>query len=70
MIDVICQPPADEGWVKPGFDGFRAPKEYEFLASSFDRLRMRSRVFKASILMASLSNHVASRGALDKGGAP
>jgi len=32
-------------------------KKYEILASSFDRLRMRPRVFNGLILMVSLSNH-------------
>jgi hypothetical protein len=35
----------------------RLLKKREILASSFDRLRMRSRVFNGLILMVSLSNH-------------
>jgi len=35
----------------------RLLKKHEILASSFDRLRMRSRVFNGLALMVSLSNH-------------
>jgi hypothetical protein len=35
----------------------RLLKKYEILSSSFDRLRMRSRVFDGLALMVSLSNH-------------
>ncbi|MGA9547139.1 MAG: hypothetical protein WBS14_05590 [Rhodomicrobium sp.] len=35
----------------------RLLKKHEILASSFDKLRMRSRVFKGLALMVSLSNH-------------
>jgi len=35
----------------------RLLKKHEILASSFDKLRMRPRIFNGLILMVSLSNH-------------